>query len=120
MVLKMVKKSDELSPLASAIVLIFISVAFVWTLFKESLMTFWNQYWLVIIGLVILVIFVFIAYLFKSSSIGVAGVIIFLIFTIWGLFGENIISLWNQHQLVVVGLGIPISIGIFVLMKKLL
>lgn len=116
----MTKESDELGPLGSTIALISVLILVAWTLYKDSILTFWNQYWLVIIGLVILVIFIIIAYLSESLSIGVAGVIIFSILTIWGIFGENIITLWIQNKWVILGLGIPLCIGIFIILSKIL
>lgn len=116
----MVKKSDELTPIQSTIALISVLILVAWSLYKDSIMVFWNQYWLVIIGLVILVILISIAYLVESLSIGVAGVIIFSILAIWGFFGENIITLWNQYQWVIVGLGIPLIIGILVISRNIL
>lgn len=116
----MVKKSDELTPIQSTIALISVLILVAWSLYKDSIMVFWNQYWLVIIGLVILVILISIAYLVESLSIGVAGVIIFSILAIWGFFGENIITLWNQNQWVIVGLGIPLIIGILVISRNIL
>lgn len=120
MVLKMVENSDELSPFGRAVALIVTAIFVAWVLYKDSIMAFWNNYWLVIIGLVILVIFLVIADLVGSLSIGVAGVIIFSILTIWGLFGGNIVTLWIQYQWVIVGLGIPLIIGIVVISRNVL
>ena len=56
MVLKMVKKSDELTPKQSVVALIITSIIVIWAVYKDTIFGVWNQYWLVIIGLLISII----------------------------------------------------------------
>ena len=56
MVLKMVKKCDELTPKQSVVALIITSIIVIWAVYKDTIFGVWNQYWLVIIGLLISII----------------------------------------------------------------